>query len=65
MVLLAETHIVDIEACDQYSNLGLNIAAYLSHSRHIDDVAIYVKLQIKLCFNEEGFLWCFLSHSQL
>src|SRR5450759_4555903 len=54
LVLLAETHIVEIEAFDQYSIPGYNVAACLSHSRHTGGVAIYVKesVQFNLCLNE-------------
>lgn len=54
LVFLAETHIVEIEAFDQYSIPGYNVAACLSHSRHTGGVAIYVKesVQFKVCLNQ-------------
>jgi exonuclease III len=54
LVFLSETHIVDIEAFNQYSIPGYNVAACLSHSRHTGGVAIYVKesVQSKLQLNE-------------
>ena len=54
LVFLSETHIADIDAFDQYSIPGYNIAACLSHSRHTGGVAIYVKesVQFNVCFNE-------------
>ena len=54
LVCLSETHIVDINAFDQYNIPGYNIAACCSHSRHTGGVAIYVKesVQFNLCHNE-------------
>lgn len=54
LVFLSETHIVDMDAFEQYSIPGYNIAACLSHSRHTGGVAIYVKesIQFKLQLNE-------------
>ena len=54
LVFLSETHIVDIDAFDQYSIPGYKIAACLSHSRHTGGVAIYVKesVHFNLCHNK-------------
>lgn len=54
LIFLAETHIVDEDAFNQYSIPGYNVAACLSHSRHTGGVAIYVKesIQFELQFNE-------------
>ena len=47
LVFLAETHIVEAEAFDQYNIPGYRVAFCLSHSRHTGGVAIYAKESIK------------------
>ena len=47
LVFLSETHIVDIDAFDQYSIPGYKIAACCSHSRHTGGVAIYAQESIR------------------
>jgi exonuclease III len=54
IVFLAETHIVEIDAFDQYSIPGYKNVACLSYSRHTGGVAIYVKdsVQFNIRHNE-------------
>ena len=47
LVCLAETHIVDADAFDQYYIPGYKVAFCLSHSRHTGGVAIYAKESVK------------------
>ena len=47
LVLLAETHIVEADAFDQYNIPGYKVAFCLSHSRHTGGVAIYAKESVK------------------